>query len=320
MRITLARKAMRWVMYGLVGVGLAYVLSTVSGPQLRAALQRVPAWCVAAGAACAFINLFGKGTIWWLLLPPTARPPLLSLWAIVLRAAASSIVMPFRAGEGLRVWWLMNRCQLPMAHVLAVALAEKVANLTGLLLIVALAGSIERVTLPWVTRAGTWLLVIVAGACLLGGLALALRRHLGRVGASLREVSQGGPWPFALALLCALLGWTGDCALVWLMAQGVGAPLRPLCTPFVLLAINVAIALPGTPGHVGTMELASITALSAFGAGRETALSFALLYHGVQVVAVLMLTGLHLGWVQLRGGAIDNRATTARPPGTLPDK
>jgi uncharacterized membrane protein YbhN (UPF0104 family) len=63
----------------------------------------------------------------------------------------------------------------------------------------------------------------------------------------------------------------------------------------VLLAINVAILVPSTPGHVGVMEAAALAALLALGVSPERALAGAVLYHAVQLVP-----GTALGLLSLR--------------------
>jgi uncharacterized membrane protein YbhN (UPF0104 family) len=64
----------------------------------------------------------------------------------------------------------------------------------------------------------------------------------------------------------------------------------PWAAPLVvLLAISAATAMPSTPGHVGTLELAAVGALMLLGVGREQALAFALLYHAMQVIPVTLI-------------------------------
>ena len=63
-----------------------------------------------------------------------------------------------------------------------------------------------------------------------------------------------------------------------------------------LLAVNVALALPLTPpGNFGTLELGAVVALMGLGVAKEHALVFALCYHVLQVgpvgIAGLLLAG-----------------------------
>jgi uncharacterized membrane protein YbhN (UPF0104 family) len=62
--------------------------------------------------------------------------------------------------------------------------------------------------------------------------------------------------------------------------------------------VNVAIAIPSTPGQVGVFEAGAVIVLGTLGVGRSEALAFALLYHAVHVLPVtaLGLLGLRGAW------------------------
>ena len=80
--------------------------------------------------------------------------------------------------------------------------------------------------------------------------------------------------PFALRTALNLgsqVGWLGAC--------------------FFLGAISMGVALPSSPGMVGTFQLASIWTLVAMGIQETTAESFAIIIHGLQYIPVT-LTGI----------------------------
>jgi len=104
---------------------------------------------------------------------------------------------------------------------------------------------------------------------------------------------RGGAWARSLAWSCA--ADLADAAVLGLCLRAVGADLGPGPLLAVLLAINVAILVPSTPGHVGVMEAAALAALLALGVPPERALAGAVLYHGVQIVP-----GTALGLLSLR--------------------
>jgi uncharacterized membrane protein YbhN (UPF0104 family) len=57
----------------------------------------------------------------------------------------------------------------------------------------------------------------------------------------------------------------------------------------VLIAINVVIAMPVTPGNLGMLELGATLGLLGFGVPREKALAFAICYHALQSLPVAAL-------------------------------
>jgi hypothetical protein len=53
----------------------------------------------------------------------------------------------------------------------------------------------------------------------------------------------------------------------------------------------VAILIPSTPGYIGALEIGALVALDLLGVPRPLGVAFALLYHAMQVVP-LVLVGL----------------------------
>jgi uncharacterized membrane protein YbhN (UPF0104 family) len=80
-----------------------------------------------------------------------------------------------------------------------------------------------------------------------------------------------------------------------LAAVGIRVPVGAWF--LVLLTVNLAVAVPSTPGQVGVHEAAAILALGALRVGVSEALVFALLYHAAHVLplAGLGLLGLRRG-------------------------
>ena len=302
-----ARRAARTGLQLAVVGGCIAIGRTLEWHELYANAGRVSGWHLLLGGACAFVNLFGKGTSWWFLLGRPPRLPLLSLWAVHLRCAAGNIVLPLRAGEGLRVLWLSRLLERPAAAIVRVALYEKVLNLLALALLAAPA-TLALPSVPPRLQQGLYALLGIAavgGGGLWGARCWSMARARGRpkkahgtgaaalaaLGRAVRAPEGFDVREAACAVLTSLLGWAADATLVFSMANGVGAELPLWQAPLLLVAVNVAIALPSTPAHVGTMELAATSALMMLGASKPAAASFALLYHAVQVVPVLAVAG-----------------------------
>jgi hypothetical protein len=76
----------------------------------------------------------------------------------------------------------------------------------------------------------------------------------------------------------------------------------------VLLFVNLATAIPASPGQLGTHEIASAAAMRMQGALPEQAVAFALLYHFAQLVPVLLL-----GLVDARTTLLWRRTVASEP-------
>jgi uncharacterized membrane protein YbhN (UPF0104 family) len=230
---------------------------------------------------------------WQIMLAPAYPVSVWRLFRYSVTAFAASVVTPVRAGEVLRVWVLKARHNVPVTRSIAVAVAEKVLDGAAMLILVA--------PLPWlVPDLPAWVARAIGVMSSLG-LAVAvvvwaLRRWLHPTGWSRRAFAAmsvlkqpRGRLTAALAVL--LLAWIMDIGMVWLVQYGVGIQLPWAAGLLILLTLNLAIAVPSTPGSVGVLELGAIAALRILDVPSEQALAFALLYHGIQVIP-LLLAGL----------------------------
>jgi uncharacterized membrane protein YbhN (UPF0104 family) len=124
-------------------------------------------------------------------------------------------------------------------------------------------------------------------------------RFLGRLGEATRLLGAPHVWP--PALLWSLASDLIDVAMIALCLAAVGLHLEIGVWLLVYLAVNLAIAVPLTPGQVGVLEAGAVLALASAGVGQSEALAFALIYHAVHIVppALLALPG----WSQLEWSA-----------------
>jgi uncharacterized membrane protein YbhN (UPF0104 family) len=103
---------------------------------------------------------------------------------------------------------------------------------------------------------------------------------------------------------------------VTLRAVGLRGGLGESLT--VLGAVNLAIALPSVPGHLGAFEAGAALGLLALGVSHDAALAFALLYRVVQWVPVNISGAIVWAWRTLRTNAErrDGGDATGQPAST----
>ncbi len=226
---------------------------------------------------------------------------------LVLCGIGCNNVLPGRLGDLLRARWLGLDARIPGGRALATVVLDRGSDLVGLVVVL-------LVTLPFVAPAA-WLGRIVVGSVLaigvlLVGLAAARRysrtrdrdRHskrgvLRRVA---RDVIDGLAEPLgrrrlAMVLMFSLAAWGTWAVGALFVGSAVGIELTLLEALFVAAVINLGVAIPSSPGFVGTYQWLAIAALGLFDVPREEALAFAILMQAVWYVPTTVAAGVLLG-------------------------
>src|SRR5207249_10614448 len=71
----------------------------------------------------------------------------------------------------------------------------------------------------------------------------------------------GRPGRLALPAAAVLAAWIADAAMVQAVLVAVGAAGGWARPTLILLTVNLAIAVPATPGHIGALELGAVAGL-----------------------------------------------------------
>ncbi len=233
----------------------------------------------------AFAGIAWKAAFWRFALSEIAPVPFWQLLRYTVAAAVGSVLAPARAGDALRIWILRRRHDVPLSTTLTVAGLEKLGDVTAVVLL--------TIPLLWIApqlAVGWWLIGLSAVAVTaVLGVAL-IRRHPNWSNwSSLAGLRLFDRWrAVAVALACILMAWLFDLGTIELVLDAVGARPTLSAALTVLLITNLAIAVPVTPGNVGAHELGSAFALKLLGVQVETAAAFALLYHGLHTIPVLL--------------------------------
>jgi len=288
--------ALRVLVIAAVAACLYWFVREIDWAQLGTALAGAKLWPIALAAVLNFACLWGKAACWRVMLAPRYDVPTTRLFRYTIAAFAGSVLAPARAGEVLRLWTLKRRDGVPVADSAAVAVAEKLLDGISMVLLVA--------PVPWLLPrlpgwVGSTILVVAAiGVALFVALYVAVGRAepaseswFGRFLAGMHVVRS--PRRLVQALASLLGVWIADTAMVLLVLYAVGIDQPVAAGVFILFAINLTIALPSTPAGVGAFEVGAIAAMDVLGVAHAPALAFALIYHVLQVVP-LVVVGLAL--------------------------
>jgi uncharacterized membrane protein YbhN (UPF0104 family) len=270
----------------VVLVWAVYLSHGVDLKALAATLSRARPLPMALAAVLVALIPLARSAYWKSILVTAEPVPYRLLVRYTLACNAANAVLPARAGDAMRVWLLRDRHGVPVAQTAAAVVLEKVADLLSLVLLV--------LPLPWLLPklpegiGSAMRTVLVLALVVIAVLAVA-SRHATRVRWLSGLEVLGRPILVLRAFGAIVVTWLLDLGSVLLVMSAVGLAGHLEDALLVLLFVNLATAIPATPGQLGTHELGALTALRLQGVAAEPAVAFALLYHAVQLLVVMLL-------------------------------
>ena len=238
---------------------------------------------------------------WQSLFARETRPPLRATLASSLVGLFFNSILPLRAGEAARVIDLCRRAGVPRSESGATVVAERGFDVLTLL-------ALFFITFAWQPQ----LLSVAAAASVAGALlgvfavvALVVRRYGARPFAYMlrpfglflpfsvdrREAAAGGLVrglsslrsirQAVRAVVLTAASWLLLTLSAWVLLLGFDLPHSFLTAILVVVALNLALALPSSPSGLGVFEGATVLALEAHGASPAVALSYAMVLHAV---------------------------------------
>ena len=104
----------------------------------------------------------------------------------------------------------------------------------------------------------------------------------------------------AVWLALSIAGWTMGAVAAFLVARSVGIHLAPLEAIFVASALALGVAIPSSPGYIGTYQLIAVEALGLLDIDDSQALAFSILMHASWFVPTTLFGGGVIIWRALR--------------------
>ena len=242
---------------------------------------------------------------------------------MVVAGVAVNNVLPGRVGDLLRARWV-SRGAFSYGRGIATVVFDRGFDLVTLAVFLI-------ATLPLVTDE-SWVDRIVIGSViaillLAGGILAAReytrrrpggRRRRGVLRGFARDVLDGLSEPLGVTrtqslLLLSVAAWLTWALGAYLTARAVGVELTVVQAIFVTGAHNLGVAIPSSPGFVGTYQWLGVSALALFGIGQESALAYA-----IALQAVWYFPTTLVGLALLVSGATRRWSRTAMPASAAP--
>ena len=296
----------------LVSVGLiAYLLTTVDLRQLAEQLRHTNPGLTLIGVALAPLGVWVRAWRWRFLFPPDNRPP--GLGAAMMIGFMGNNVLPFRAGEIVRVYVVARRWRHGFWTVLGTVAVERLFD--GLAIVSVLAVLALLIPVPPVFQwtALTLLVIDVVAVSALAVLAVApdvARRLIARLALRWptldRRLTEGfdrfvsgldgvrTPINVPPLLALTVLVWIMPALQGWVMLRAMNLDLPWLAGWVILAFVGLSVSVPSAPGYVGVFHYAAVLAVEVFGVPRSTAVGYALVLHASQIIPITLI-----GWLFL---------------------
>lgn len=228
--------------------------------------------------------------------------------SVVLGTAVNNAI-PLRAGELARVGYLAWYGRLSPATCLAVVGLERLLDALCLLALLACTVAVVAVDLP----VGTAVYWLAAGAGALAIIVIAIGRHpqtfvalcrrLGNViGHAVGQVMARNADVFAEGLsalqsrratagvlLVSIAIWCSATFAIQIWFWAFDMELRWYAPMVVAVFLSFGLAVPSTPGHIGTYHLLVVAALATLGVHGAEARSVAIVGHAVAILPVVLI-------------------------------
>jgi len=289
---------------------------------VRRTLQEAQAGLVAL-AVVALAGVYVFQAVRWRKIAASPQVRLARFYEMVVSGVACNNVLPARLGDLLRARWLGLEARMPAGRALGTVMLDRGCDLASLLLLLIVGLTAVAST--------AWLVSIAVGATaamvVLGAVVLVARVYAGRharggssrglITRVLRDTAEFLAEPMGRRSLMvwitlSLGAWTMWALGAIAVARSLGIELGILDAMFVAAVMNLGVAIPSSPGFVGTYEWLGVASLGLLGVPREEALAFSILLHACWYVPTTLAGGIALGIrasVRLR-----RRARTPRAP------
>ena len=258
---------------------------------------------------------FGTGyflqALRWRKIANTPRPGIRRFYEMVICGLACNNVLPVRIGELLRAGWLSREAPMPGGRALGTVALDRVCDVVTLAVMLVI--GIQAVPTPgWLKRIviGALLVVVALAAALVFARLYTRarerdRRTRGRVRRIVRDTIDMLGEPVGRRRAATWLGlsavtWTLGTLAVYLVGESVGIDLAPLDAVFVSSALALGVAIPSSPGYVGTYQWLGVASLGLLDVPVSEALAFSILMQASWYVPTTLAGGAILGWRALR--------------------
>ncbi|MGC2423381.1 MAG: lysylphosphatidylglycerol synthase transmembrane domain-containing protein [Nitrospirota bacterium] len=280
------------------------------------AVRSIEPWHLVAAAALNLAIYVIRAVRWRYLMDPVKeRVKISHLYSATMVGFMANNLLPARLGEIVRAYVIGRREKIPTSSALATLVVERMfdAFTILLLLVIVLVYMPKAVSggndVNKIRSAGKYLM-IVCPVLIVSILFLAYKQglmekivnqvfrpfpKLGKKVLPLVKKFVSGlsviknPRLLAPIVFYSGLHWALLCLPVYIIFKGYGLNLGIYAAAFMLVVIAAAVAVPSTPGYIGTFHAAVAAALMVFGIQKEQAFAVAIVLWAMGYIPVTLI-------------------------------
>ena len=307
-------KVRRWLIGIVIGVfGLVVVFWGVQPERMLTVLSKARLGYLLPAELVLVAGLVARAISWRILLAEKLQ--LRKVFDIINVGYLLNAVLPFRIGEVGRAYLMSQGQSISAPQTFGTIVVERFLDISisfSALLIVLPSVVNPEWTNNLLFGVGIGIILLIGGSfILLRGRQSILRimQRFSRFGLKrLVGVTEdfisgleafGRPKVILRAAFWSFLAWACVWLHLWFLLRFIGSPGPIPVLLFVSSVIAFGVALPSSPGAIGVFEFAAVAGFLIMGYARETALSVAIVWHGL----LLMNTALFGGWALAREGS-----------------
>jgi hypothetical protein len=257
-------------------------------------------------AVVAVALLYWVQAMRWRSIASTPQVRRARFYEMVVSGIACNNVLPGRLGDLFRARWLGLEARIPAGRALGTVVLDRGCDVLALLAFLAL-GLGAVATSEWLLRIGVGavgLLAALAAAVLFARVYTRRRpreRHTRNlVRRVLRDLAEMLAEPLgrrrpAIWIGLSLLAWATWAVMAILVGRSLGIELGLLDAMFVAAVMNLGVAIPSSPGFIGTYQWLGVAALGLLGIAQEEALAFTIILQATWYVPTTIAGGIALG-------------------------
>jgi len=246
---------------------------------------------------------------WGIILEPLEKISQFTLFAVTSVGFLAIAAIPARIGELARPYLIAKKSSIKMSSALGTIIVERVLDSLAILTITIVVLLLQDLP-SWMIKSGMLFFVMtmlmiafIIGLIWRRDAAVKiidrfLRRLPGKLAPKVNNVIHHFIDGFQVItnvkrllylLFLSAVVWLVDVAVIYALLLAFGFNL-PILAPFVVMIVLVAgIAIPTAPGFIGNWHYACILGLSLFSVAKPEAFSFALVYHFLSIIVLIVL-------------------------------